>query len=413
MNENMIGCMYAEIVINNKCKETDRIYHYAIPEALINKTVVGCRVIVPFGIGNKPIEGYVIGLTQSVDIEAKRIKYIRDIVDEAPALSPRMVELAIWMRDKYLCFYLDAIQAMVPTAIRTKSCDCLELNNNESFQDKLKQISTKTMLEIIEFIEDNGGSTSTEELKNYFAGTRIDSHIKKLIDTEIVVKTHVLKNKMNAKAEKTFYINDEAALTVSKNAKKQTALIETIKENPGITLKQLREIYKDCHAVINQLLAKNHIKVVEIDDFRVLNHKVYKECRHGLTAAQKSALENTRAYFSQNKHVVLHGVTGSGKTEIYLEIIEEQLSQGKDAIMLVPEIALTPQMISRVKNRFGDNVAVLHSNLSEGEKYDEWRKVKQGLVKVVVGARSAVLRPFPIWVSLSLMKSMKIHISQI
>jgi primosomal protein N' (replication factor Y) len=139
---------------------------------------------------------------------------------------------------------------------------------------------------------------------------------------------------------------------------------------------------------------KGYIRIEEIDEYRSVNSKVYSEIRHALSEAQQEAMANIHSCFSLGKDVVLHGVTGSGKTEIYLELIEECLLQGRDSILLVPEISLTPQMVSRFINRFGENIAVLHSRLSEGEKYDEWRKIKAGIVKVAIGARSAVFAPF-------------------
>jgi hypothetical protein len=144
---------------------------------------------------------------------------------------------------------------MVPTAIRTKTSDILEINEDESYQNKMRQINSKIMLDIIEFIEDNGGSTSTTVLTNYFVGTRLDVHIKKLLDMNLITKRHILKNKMNEKVEKTFYINEHIDIPGSR-AKRQAAVYEIIKQNPGITHKQLKEIDENCTTVIRQLLEK-------------------------------------------------------------------------------------------------------------------------------------------------------------
>jgi primosomal protein N' (replication factor Y) len=193
---------------------------------------------------------------------------------------------------------------------------------------------------------------------------------------------------------KLLYLNKESSLEIKKNASKQKEIYELLLENPGMSIAKLKESCNNCDSAVKAMETKGLIRVVEKDEYREVVSKVYSEKRHELSEGQKKALDDIKYFFAQGKNVVLHGVTGSGKTEVYLELIEECLSEGKDSIMLVPEISLTPQMVSRFKNRFGDNVAVLHSSLSEGEKYDQWRKIKAGIVKIAIGARSAVFAPF-------------------
>lgn len=386
--------LFAEVIVNNKCKETDRAYSYVIPEELQEEARVGSRVIVPFGIGNKHIEGYITGLKDSAGFTASKIKPIERVLDSEPVMSRELAELAGWMKHKYLCYSIDAIQAIVPSPVRIKSSYTLVLNDNEVANAKLEKTDSNTMLDIVEYIELNEGSVKLEEVREYFSDRKIDYYIKKLQDMGIITKLQSIGHKVGKKVEKLLYISSGGKHEIKKNAVKQREVMELVSKNPGIELSQLKQICPGCDAAVRTLVNKGFLTIIERDEYRKINNTVISEKRHELTEEQRSALVKIKEYFSLGKNVLLHGVTGSGKTEVYLELIEENLGKGKDSIMLVPEISLTPQMVSRFKNRFGDKVAVLHSSLSEGEKFDEWRKIKAGLAKVAVGARSAVFAPF-------------------
>ncbi|HYE80591.1 MAG TPA: primosomal protein N' [Clostridia bacterium] len=386
--------LYAEVIVANKCKETDRTYSYLIPEDMVGSIAAGSRVIVPFGMGNKQLEGYVLDIKDSIEFNASRVKPIVRALDDEPVMSPELVELAKWMKNKYLSYYIDAIQAIVPSPVRTKSSYTIELSDSEDIYGKLEKLNSNSMMEIVEFLEVNGGSARLEALKEYFSDRKIDYYIKKLMEADIICKLQQIGNKIGKKSAKLLYTAEGISIELSKNASKQKEIYGLIMENPGITLAKLKEICRDCDSVVRTMQKKGYIRIEERDEYRKVDFKVYSEEKHKLSEDQQKTLANIRSFFSVGKDVVLHGVTGSGKTEIYLELIEECLTQGKDSIMLVPEISLTPQMVSRFKNRFGDSIAVLHSGLSEGEKYDEWRRIKAGRVKVAIGARSAVFAPF-------------------
>lgn len=390
MNNNL----FAEVIVANKCKETDRAYSYLIPKDLEDKVAVGSRVIVPFGMGNKQLEGYVIQLKDSIDFNVSRIKPVVRVIDDEPVMSPMLVELAKWMKDKYLSYYIDAIQAIVPSPVRTKSSYIIELSDGDDVYEKLAGLNSNPMMEIVEYLELNSGSAKLSEIKEYFSSLKIDYYVKKLLDAGVIRKLQTIGNKIGKKTEKLIYLSDNSSFDTKKNARKQKEVLELLKNNPVISMTQLKDACGDCDSTVRALEKKGYIRVEEREEYRKINSKVYREKKHELSKMQLSALTEIREFFSQGVDVVLHGVTGSGKTEVYLELIEENISAGKDSIMLVPEISLTPQMVSRFKNRFGDNIAVMHSSLSEGEKYDEWRKIKAGLVKVAIGARSAVFAPF-------------------
>lgn len=386
--------IFAEIIINNKSKATDKIFHYAIPDSLIDKIKPGCRVIVPFGVSNKRIEAYVMGLTDHVDIPIKRIKEISSLIDEYPLIPDKMLKLVEWMREKYICFYIDAIQTVIPTPIRTKSTSIIELIEEDYEIKKQQHAKNEKLLDIIEYLEDNDGSASIADLKSYFSDIKLEYFLKKLQDIKLITKKQIIKSKIGKKIDKLLYINQSINTELNKNAVKQKELLDYIKNNPGVSITKLKTVYTSCDSSINTLINKNYINIIEKEEYRYGESRIYEDKRPFLTDAQLNAILQIEKYFGQKKNVLLHGVTGSGKTEIYLDIIEKYIQRDKDCIILVPEISLTPQMITRFKGRLGDKVAVLHSGLSEGEKYDEWRRIKTGEVKAVVGARSAIFAPF-------------------
>ncbi len=218
--------------------------------------------------------------------------------------------------------------------------------------------------------------------------------LKKLVYINLIAKKQIIKSKIGKKIDKLLYINQNIHAELSKSAAKQKELLDYIKSNPGVSATKLKSIYKGCDSSMKTLINKNYINIIEKEEYRYGEQRIYEDKQFILTDMQRHAVEDIDKYFAEQKNVLLHGVTGSGKTEVYLELIEKYIAMDRDCIILVPEISLTPQMITRFKGRLGDKVAVLHSGLNEGEKYDEWRKIKTGEVKAVVGARSAIFAPF-------------------
>lgn len=386
--------IFAEVIINNKSKATDKVFHYAVPDSLVDKMQPGCRVIVPFGMSNKHMEAYVIGLTDHIDIPIKRIKQISSLIDEYPLIPSKMLKLVEWMKEKYICFYIDAIQSVIPTPIRTKSTNMIELVEENYEEKKNRLAKSEVLLDILEYIEFNDGSLSIADLKSYFGDIKLEYFLKKLLDMNLIARKQVIKSKIGKKIDKLLYINTNINAELSKNAAKQKELLDYIKNNPGVTVTKLKSVYSSCDSSIKTLIHKNYINVIEKEEYRYGEQCIYEDKHFLLTDMQNEAIAQIEQYFAENKNVLLHGVTGSGKTEVYLDLIEKYIAMDKDCIILVPEISLTPQMITRFKGRLGDKIAVLHSGLNEGEKYDEWRKIKTGEVKAVVGARSAIFAPF-------------------
>ena len=309
--------LYAEVIINSDAMEIDRPFTYAVPEELKNDLKLGQIVKVPFGRMSKATEGFILSIKSEAEVEINfKVKNIISIFKQEPVITDEDLDLINFLRENYLCKYIDAFRLLIPAGImkgaKNKSKSVVVYVN-----DNLENLKNSAgYLEIIEFIKNNSGKYNKSELiKNY---------------------------------------------NISQ--------------------------YK-----LNKLIQEGLLKIEEEVVFRY-NKRTYKEDKEKiLTEEQINALNEIEN--SEQDIFLLKGVTGSGKTEIYMRLVEKTLSEGKSAIVLVPEISLTPQMIERFKGRFGSEVALFHSKLSDGERFDEWFRVKEGKAKLIVGARSAIFLP--------------------
>ncbi|MGG7097559.1 primosomal protein N' [Clostridium sardiniense] len=307
--------LYAEVIVNSDAVEIDRTFTYKVKDDLVPLISVGHRVKIPFGVRNKPTEGFVMALSTEFN-DTYKVKEIIKLCDEEPILTKEDLLMIEFLIRKTLCKHIDAIRVLIPTGL-------------------IKGLKSKKK-KVIKFVND-------------------------------------------------FYED-------IKNKEKYKNLIRFIKDNDCLFSKaELSKKYNFSTYVINKSIEKGYLSVEEtvIERF---NRRIYKEDNSkDLTEEQKQAIlriENT-----DKNGVLLKGVTGSGKTEIYMNLVEKVLNRGEGAIVLVPEIALTPQMIERFKGRFGEDVALFHSRLSDGERFDEWYRVKSGRCRLVVGARSAIFLP--------------------
>ncbi|MGB9779229.1 primosomal protein N' [Caldanaerobacter sp.] len=308
--------MFAEVIVEIKASNTDRLYTYKVPEGM--ELDVGMRVLVPFR--NRLVEGYVTSLTDNPSYSEEKIKSIYKVLDRYPIFNKKMIELAKWMKEYYKCYFSEVFQTMMPAGI-------------DKGEKKIKLVRLKV---------------------------------------------------------------DDIFEEDFKRAPKQWEILRYLRKRNPIKLSDLVRALNTDYGTIKVLEKKGYIEVYEEEIKRFQVKFVQKSIPPVLTEEQKKAVEEVKKSIlsGHSDAFLLFGVTGSGKTEVYLNLIEEAIKMGKAAIVLVPEISLTPQTIERFVSRFGDRVAVIHSGLSPGERFDEWRKVKNKEVDVVVGVRSAVFAPF-------------------
>ncbi|WP_026906065.1 primosomal protein N' [Paucisalibacillus globulus] len=376
----------ARVIVDVQAKTINQTFDYLIPVRFQDILAEGMRVIVPFG--PRKITGFVVGITSTSDFD--KLKEIIDVLDIYPVLTKELLELGKWMAEDTLTMYITAYQAMLPQVLKAQYKKELIRNTDEPLSKEFEFLFAGR--DVISFEEFEGSSISYSKLQKAVQETTIS--INYLVKSRITKKlvTFIEPNKES-------YQLEESLFDLPQNAKKQRAtLAYFIQNSDSIEQNKLFHITNSNRTVVKALIDKQLLKEIKKEVYRnpYNDDSFERTLPLNLTEQQEQALQPIKEKVSNSEHDVflVHGVTGSGKTEIYLQAIQDVLNEGKEAIVLVPEISLTPQMVNRFKGRFGSEVAVMHSALSNGEKYDEWRKIQTKKVSVVVGARSAIFAPF-------------------
>lgn len=400
----------AKVIVDVPVKDTDRPFDYLIPESMRSWLEIGSRVGVPFG--HRTVQGFVVDLQDRPSPGGMRLKNIQEVLDVVPPLSPELVKLAEWMSQKYACRFITALQVMVPTALKGKAERYISLGDPEGQPEEEDEYSlvrvvaepTEEAKTIMAYVAQKG-EVPAQQLSRIFPGSA--ETIKSLLRKGILQENQSIKDKLQKKMLKAVDLAvdpDEALAALPQfpaKAQRQREVLQFILEMKELLPLPLKEVLKALQvsaATVKGLGDKGFVAIEEMEVFR----DPYRGRRFKPTEPLRLNDEQQHAYdrivdsLDARRHGVflLHGVTGSGKTEIYLQTIQHCIEQDRQAIVLVPEISLTPQMVERFKGRFGDQVAVMHSRLSGGERYDEWRKIREGKVKVAIGARSAIFAPF-------------------
>lgn len=323
--------MIAKIAISNVTYWIDQPYDYAVPDHLVPVIQIGCRVIVPFSRGNRATEGIVIALTESSDY--LNVKEISLLLDSEPILSSELMSLALWMHDRFFCTVYDAVKSMLPTGIW--------------YNKSGKRMAADKYIEYVSL------SIPGEDAS-------------------------------------------DCADSRERRARRQAEVIRTLIPLGRVQLRELMDFLKVSRSTVDALCREGILEITKEEVFRrpekydgdLLTLPI-------LNSSQQNVYERILPLsMEQNAQVaLLYGVTGSGKTTVYMHLIDAMLHKGKSSILLVPEIALTPQMIQTFSLYFGNEVAILHSSLSIGERYDEWKRIRYGKARVIIGTRSAIFAP--------------------
>ncbi|GEQ61502.1 primosomal protein N' [Vagococcus lutrae] len=378
----------AQVVVDVPTMQTDIPYSYKIPALLSNVLEVGMRVVVPFGRGERRIQGFIVEIvTPTGENQTDNLKEIIAPMDLHPVLNSELLALGDYMQRKTFSFKITCFQTMLPRVMRADYAKYLVL---------VDEVDERTLYEIFkgkdylawEEAEAEGTLPYLLDLKK---SGKIAVHYE-------VSKRNKAKTKKAFKSRLTFEQIEEERDSLRKNAQQQLALLNVLQQSSEcVTYQKAREKAGITPATIKTGEKKGWLEIVEVEVRRdpFADIEVQRDVPQKLNGEQEQAYRKITEAVAQknNPTFLLQGVTGSGKTEVYLQSIAYVLNEQRTAMMLVPEIALTPQMTQRFKARFGEQVAVLHSGLSDGEKYDEWRKIEEGEARVVVGARSAVFAP--------------------
>lgn len=372
--------------------QTDQPFTYLVPENLNEQLAVGMRVEVPFGNGNRHVQGFVLAIepvaATVLDETNVQLKELVAVLDLKPVLNTEMLALADYMKEKTFAFKITCLQTMLPSVMRADYQKYIYLTDelSEELQDQL----------FYGLEEISWDQAQERGLLPQLMALRKQQKVD--IRYEVTTRNKV-KMVRFIQAAKEFEQLEEIRLGLRKGAKKKEQLLyylQRLGTEKVTAVKEMKELGFST-ALLNEAAKNGWLTFIEKEAYRdpFANQTFEKTTALSLNAEQQVAVETIlqSVQEQQSQTYLLEGITGSGKTEVYLQVIAEVLNQGKTAIMLVPEISLTPQMVQRFKSRFGEHVAVMHSGLSQGEKYDEWRKIERGEAEVVVGARSAIFAP--------------------
>ena len=388
--------MIAKIAVSAANFAIDKPYSYAVPEGMHLRP--GIRVMVPFGRSNRHTEGVVL---ETADGDEKGLKNIARVLDEAPVLSVTMLHLAAFLRERYFCTFFDAIRVMLPAGLWFRTKDTYALTQDQSWKEK--SIRQADALTVLRLLEDCGGECDGDLLRQTIEDEEVlEKAVTYLLKKKWITAQRDFSRRTSDKTERiaALAVPAEEALEFASRRPKSAAMQRSVLELMcSVGEAAVKEIcyFTGCKPqTVNRLaeqgfltlwekpvLRCRQIRPAELDGPLTLNEE-QAEAFGGLKNQMESPKPGT---------ALLYGVTGSGKTSVYIKLIEQCIAAGKQAMLLVPEIALTPQLLGLMAAYFGQTVAVLHSSLPATERYDQWKRVKSGEAKVVVGTRSAVFAP--------------------
>ena len=380
------------VAVENTVYHFDMLFEYIVPENLKDKALPGCRVAVPFGRGNSTRQGMIFSYS-SGDCDKEKLKKIVSVIDERPVMSLEMLKMAAFIKERYFCTYHDALKPMLPLGITYKEESFYKVH--PSLGDDVFDLSDEYRA-VVRFITSKGGEVPSKKLEKEFSFLSEDT-FSILLNENVLVLSNRFKRKAGDKTVRMVRLCDDSNAYLSlKLTSKQKTVIETLETCGAVSVKEISYYTGVTSSVVDGLVKKGIAEYFDDEVFRIPKSDPGLKKEYILTDEQKKAYDTLYSLYTDEKpHVcLLYGITGSGKTSVFFKIMEQVIGDGKDVIVTVPEIALTPQLISVFKSHFGDRVAVFHSALSQGERLDEYKRVEKGLANIVIGTRSAVFAPF-------------------
>ena len=388
--------MIAKIAVAAANFAIDKPYSYRIPLDMVLQP--GARVVVPFGRGNRETEGIVLSLETGNE---DGLKTVLRCLDRESLLDNTMLRLAAFMHERYFCTFYDAARAILPAGLWFETTQTYSLTEDRSWQQaQIRQMGAKAVLQRL---EDLGGSGERTQMRDTCESEEaLDKSLAYLLRKKWIVGQQDYRRKAGDKTEKiaTLAASVEEAMEYAASrpasAAMQRAVLQTMCSVGSVAVKELCYFTGASAATVSRLEKLGYLQLTNRKVFRCSQIKpATLEGPLVLNEQQRQAWEGLRSQMADRDPGValLYGVTGSGKTSVYIKLIQSCLEAGKTAMLLVPEIALTPQLLSLMAAHFGQAVAVLHSSLGVGERYDQWKRVRSGQARVVVGTRSAVFAP--------------------
>ena len=391
--------MLARVAVSSVPYAADRLYTYLVPDELIGSAEAGKRVTIPFGRGNRRVEGFLLEVVR--EAAASPLKPIDVLLDDAPLLDAKDIRLVRWMKARYFCTYYDAIKTILPGGVWLQYRELWHVNGEISAEDALSSVAPDSLEETL-----LRAMLSAKEIErgalDELGGEKTAKALRSLEACGLAVRETKLRQRLQDKSVRmvSLCVSAEDALAAvepkRRSAPVRYAVVELLSREGCLSSS---EISYYTGATMQTLRGLKKAGLVEFSEREVLRVSRYDDAPARedivLNGEQQAAFDGLCTLLGREggSAALLHGVTASGKTQVYLRLIAHALETGKSAIVLVPEIGLTPQVLRQFAAQFGDLVAVLHSALSAGERYDSFKKIKTGRARVVIGTRSAVFAP--------------------
>lgn len=388
--------LVAKVAVSKAIYAIDIPYSYLVPQELEQSLSTGMRVLVPFGRGDRGSDALVLDIVSQLPGE-RNLKFIHAQLDETPVLNKEGLSLAIWMQEMFYCTLYDCVRAMLPAGLFFALKDTLVLNCPYETALELAQgmALAEKILQLVEHKE-----VDIQEIRLALGPKDPLPAIRHLLNCKALRLESTAKRNINDKSQQIVHLAvppEEAmgqVVSRKKSAPLRYAVIEFLCQMGSATVKEINYYTTATKQTLKSLEKSNLIWITTEEVFRSPHKEDIPPAPPPiLNPEQEKALEGMLGLLGKPAVSLLYGVTGSGKTQVYLALIHKLLAQDKTALVLVPEIALTPQLLRIFTAQFGENIAILHSSLRTGERYDEWKRVKEGQVSVVIGTRSAIFAP--------------------
>ncbi len=383
-------CAVARVGVENAVYHFDKEFSYLIPQS-VNRDLTGCRVVVPFGRGNARRQGIVTAVAEVEDTAG--LKEIADVLDVEPVLSREQLGMCAFMKEHYFCTFYDAVKAMLPAGINYRLT--LEYSVCSQLGDRFYDLSDEWR-RIVTIIRSKNNKCEKTALLSELGYS--DAAVLDEMEADgVLIKSDSAFRRIGDKTIKMLRLTDDYAKIAEsiKLSEKQQSVIDLIQSVGSASVREICYYTGVTASVPDALVKKGVAEYFDDEVFRIPKTAAAENKAVVLTEEQQKAYDELLALYRGDSAEIslLYGITGSGKTSVFFKLIEQAVSDDKDVIVMVPEIALTPQLLSVFKARFGNKVAVFHSALSLGERLDEYKRVQRGIAKIAIGTRSAIFAP--------------------
>ena len=387
----------ASVAVENTAYSFDKLFDYLIPESLADKVRAGCRVLVGFGRGSRKRQGFVFSVSEDFCDDGIKLKPVLEVLDEEPVLTEEMLELASFVADRTFCTLFDAARSFLPSGIYLKVTQMYSLKDSYADYDDL----SAEEIQVVEYLRKKDKFVNSEKIYKELGLLPDSALLEKMSKKDILLKNVDTLRRVNDATVKIVSLSQEFAGSENDSFKptaKQKLVIDLLRDIGSASSKEVSYYTGVAQGVIENLHKKG---ILDYDDMPVyrtpsaMRETPRKKEEIVLSDMQQKAYERlcTLRDGEEASAALLYGVTGSGKTKVYMKLIDDVAATDKGVIVLVPEISLTPQLLNMFYSRYGEKVAVIHSGLSQGERLDEWKRIAKGEATIAVGTRSASFAP--------------------